>query len=55
MNFAQQQRQLREAVLKIEEEFNDVIEPGQAFAVDVEWAIEGGRLYIVQARVIVGA
>jgi hypothetical protein len=30
-----------------------VIEPGRGYAVDVEWAIEAGKLHIVQARVIV--
>jgi rifampicin phosphotransferase len=44
---------LREAVLAIEREFHEVIEPGKGYAVDVEWAIEDGKLHIVQARVIV--
>lgn len=49
----EQAKQLREAVLIIEREFQETIEPGKGWAVDVEWAIEEGRLHIVQARVIV--
>ncbi len=51
---AEQQAQLRRAVLAIEAEFHQRLEKGQAYAVDVEWAIESGQLYILQARVIVG-
>ncbi len=50
---AEQSAKLREAVLVIEREFQDAIEPGKGYAVDVEWAIEEGKLHIVQARVIV--
>lgn len=50
-----QQTQLRKAILAIEAQFHASIEPGQAYAVDVEWALENGKLNIVQARVIVGA
>ncbi len=49
-----QQARLRDAVLVIEKEFHQVIEPGRGFAVDVEWALDKGKLYIVQARVITG-
>lgn len=50
---AAQAKQLREAVLAIEREFHEVIEPGKGYAVDVEWAIQDDVLHIVQARVIV--
>lgn len=46
--------QLKAAVLAIERAFHTQIEPGQQHAVDVEWAVERGQLYILQARVIVG-
>jgi hypothetical protein len=46
--------QLKAAVLAIERAFHTQIEPGQQHAVDVEWAVEKGQLYILQARVIVG-
>lgn len=49
---AEQAKTLREAVLAIEREFHARIEPGKGYAVDVEWAIENEKLYIVQARVL---
>jgi len=52
---AEQQQTLRRAVLAVEREFNRTVEPGQSYAVDIEWVIEGKKLKIVQARVIVGA
>ncbi len=51
---AEQQRLLREAILAIEEEFHERIEPGQGHAVDVEWAFVGETLHILQARVLTG-
>jgi hypothetical protein len=47
-----QKDKLAKAVLAIEEEFNRSIEPGCQLAVDVEWAFEGNKLYILQARTI---
>ena len=49
-----QQAKLREAILAIEDDFNDRIEPGKRHAVDVEWAFVGDQLYILQARVVTG-
>lgn len=51
---ASQQQKLRAAIMTIEEQFNNEIEPGKQFAVDVEWAFEGNQLHILQARVITG-
>lgn len=44
--------QLRDIVLKTEQFFNDVVEPGKGHAVDMEVARVGGQWQIVQARVI---
>ncbi len=49
-----QQAVLRDAILAIEEDFHERIEPGQGHAVDVEWAFVKNQLYILQARVITG-
>lgn len=49
-----QQQKLREAIMAIEEDFHERIEPGQGHAVDVEWAFVGDQLHILQARVITG-
>jgi hypothetical protein len=44
-------KELRELVLKIEKFFNEKVEPGKGYPVDVEVARENGQWYIVQARV----
>lgn len=45
-------KKLREIVLETEKYFNEVIEPGQGHAVDMEVARENGEWKIVQARVL---
>lgn len=44
--------ELCEAVLEIERMFHRSVEPGMGYAVDVEWAVQDERLYIVQARTV---
>ncbi len=51
---ADQAETLRAAIMAIEAQFNTEVEPGQQFAVDVEWAFVGNELNILQARVITG-
>jgi hypothetical protein len=48
----EQQEQLRKVILAIEREFDQTIEPGKGYSVEVEWGIERGQLYIKQARVL---
>lgn len=45
-------KQLREIVLETEKYFNEVVEEGRGYAVDMEVAREGGEWKVVQARVI---
>lgn len=39
-------------VLRIEQEFDEVLEPGAGHAIEIEWAIVKGKLYVLQARPI---
>ena len=45
-------QKLREIVLETERFFNDTVEPGKGYAVDMEVARQDGEWKIVQARVI---
>ena len=45
-------QKLREIVLETERFFQDTIEPGKGYAVDMEVARQNGEWKIVQARVI---
>jgi hypothetical protein len=45
-------KELWDMVMRAERLFHDVVEPGRGLAVDMEWCVENGKLYMVQARTI---